>query len=139
MSVRALAEPIASADPPALSPGVLASLGTVAGMGALAASSCCALPVALAGLGATGAVFGGLHLLVELRPFLLGGATLALLIGWGVMFRHRARACAPSGPCAGKRGRWRTATLLGSGSILVGLAAIWEPYIEPVVLRAMRG
>lgn len=108
-------------------------------MGALAASSCCALPIAIAGLGATGAVFSGLHLLVELRPFLLGGAALALLIGWGMMFRHRAPACAASGPCGGKRVGWRTAALLGTGTILVGLAAIWEPYIEPVVLRVMRG
>lgn len=139
MTVRAMAEPAEKTDPTALSPGWLAGLGTLAGIGALAASSCCALPVALAGLGATGAVFSGLNLLTDLRPFLLGGAAVALLLGWGLMVRHRATRCAVGGPCAETQPRWRTAALLGSGTVLVGLALVWEPYVEPLVLRAMRG
>jgi mercuric ion transport protein len=139
MTVCALAEPILGPDPSVVSPGLLAGLGTVAGMGALAASSCCALPVALAGLGATGAVFGGLRLLVDLRPFLLGGAALALLIGWGVLVRNGRPTCPEDGRCGHARTRRRTAALLGSGTILVGLALAWDPYVEPLVLRAMRG
>ena len=118
--------------------GWFAGLGTVAGLGALAASSCCALPVALAGLGATGAVFGGLAMLASVRPFLLGAAALALLAGGALCFRRRAAACALSGPCASTQSSRRTAALLGRGSALVALAIVWEPYLEPMVLRAMR-
>jgi mercuric ion transport protein len=115
-----------------------AGLGTVAGLGALAASSCCALPVALAGLGATGAVFGGLAMLASIRPILLGGAALALLMGWALFFRHRATACDMAEPCARTGPSWHTPGLLGLGTALVGLALAWEPYLEPIVLKAMR-
>ncbi|MCB4806299.1 MULTISPECIES: mercuric transporter MerT family protein [Methylobacterium] len=115
-----------------------AGLGTVAGLGALAASSCCALPMALAGLGATGAVFGGLTMLASIRPLLLGGAALALLVGWALFFRRRATACAMAGPYASTGPSRRTAVLLGMGTALVALALVWEPYLEPAVLRAMR-
>ncbi len=139
MTARAITAPAEKSDPAAFSPGWLAGLGTLAGIGALIASSCCALPVALAGLGATGAVFSGLNVLTDLRPFLLGGAALALLIGWGLMIRPRATNCLADVPCGETQPRWRTAALLGSGTVLVSLALVWEPYIEPLVLRAMRG
>ncbi|MGH1572324.1 mercuric transporter MerT family protein [Methylobacterium oryzae CBMB20] len=123
---------------PAPSGSWLAGLGAVAGLGALAASSCCALPVALAGLGATGAVFGGLAMLASIRPVLLGGAALALLVGWGLFLRRRATACDMAGPCTSTGPSRRTAASLGIGTALVTLALVWEPYLEPVVLRAMQ-
>jgi hypothetical protein len=51
-----------SASPPraeraAPKPGYLAAIGLATGLGALAASSCCVLPLALAGLGAGASVF----------------------------------------------------------------------------------
>ncbi|MBY0250031.1 MAG: mercury transporter MerT [Methylobacterium organophilum] len=107
-------------------------------MGALAASSCCALPVALAGLGAMGAVFGGLAMLASIRPLLLGGAALALLVGWGLFLRHRTKVCAMAGPCTSTGPSRRTAALLGIGTALVALGLVWEPYLEPMVLRAIR-
>lgn len=123
---------------PAPSGGWFAGLGAVAGLGALAASSCCALPVALVGVGASGAVFGGLAMLASIRPILLGGAALALLVGWGLFLRRRATACAMAGPCASPGPPRRTAALLGIGTALVALALVWEPYLEPLVLKAMR-
>lgn len=139
MTVRTVDEATPRRVRSPVSPRWFAGLGTLAGMGAVAASSCCALPVALAGLGATGAVFGGLHLLTDLRPVVLGGAALMLIVGWGLLVRHRDAACAARGPCAGTPPSWRTAALLGAGTMLVGLALVWEPYVEPLVLRAMRG
>ncbi|MEE7492058.1 mercuric transporter MerT family protein [Methylobacterium oryzae] len=123
---------------PAPSGGWFAGLGTVAGLGALAASSCCALPVALASLGATGAAFGGLAMLASIRPLLLSGAALALLVGWWLFFRRRAVVCNTAGPCASPGPSRRTAALLAVGTALVALAIVWEPYLEPMVLRAMR-
>lgn len=112
-------------------------MGTLTGLAALAGSSCCALPVALAGLGATGAVFGGLRLLASARPILLGVATSALLVGWGLFLRPRA-TCAEDGGCASVSWPWRTGIPLGIGTTLCALALVWEPYLEPMILKLMR-
>jgi len=122
---------------PVTSGGWFAGLGAVAGLGALAASSCCALPVALVGVGASGAVFGGLAMLASIRPILLGGAALVLLVGWGLFLRRRATACAMAGPCASSGPPRRAAAVLGIGTALVALALVWEPYLEPLVLKAV--
>jgi len=63
-----------------------------------------------------------LAMLASIRPILLGGAALALLVGWGLFLRRRATVCA----------------LLGIGTALVALALVWEPYLEPMVLKAIR-
>ncbi|MBX9933464.1 MAG: mercury transporter MerT [Methylobacterium sp.] len=115
-----------------------AGLGTLTGLGALVASSCCALPVALTSLGATGAVFGGLAMLSNIRPLLLGGAALALVIGWGLFLHRRATECDMASTCARTGSSWPKAALLGVGTALVDLALMWETYLEPIVLRAMR-
>ena len=65
---------------PAPSTGLLAGTGAIVGIGALVASSCCVLPIALAGLGATGALFSGLAFLAGIRP-LLGFFLLATARG----------------------------------------------------------
>ena len=56
--------------------GWLAGIGATVGFGALAASSCCVLPLALAGLGTGGAVFSGLEVLANWRLFLQGSAAM---------------------------------------------------------------
>jgi mercuric ion transport protein len=127
--------PEATAAP---STGLLAGTGTVVGLGALIASSCCVLPLALAGLGVTGAVFGGLAFLAEIRPLLLGGAAVMLALGWAFFFWRRASVCNVGGACAVPARSARTATLLGIGSFIVGLALVWEPYVEPVLLKFVR-
>src|SRR6267154_158670 len=73
--------------------GWLAGLGAVTGFGALAASSCCVLPLALAGLGASSAVFGGLEILANWRPLLLSVALVVVLAAWLLLFRRRSVAC----------------------------------------------
>jgi hypothetical protein len=45
------------------STGALGGLGTAIGLSTLLASSCCVVPLALAGLGASGALFSGLAFL----------------------------------------------------------------------------
>ncbi|MGU9982486.1 mercury transporter MerT [Phreatobacter sp. HK31-P] len=134
---------LAEADPPAAIPapptGLLAGAGTLVGMTALVSSSCCVVPLALAGLGATGAVFSGLLLLAAIRPYLLGVAALTLLAGWWLYFsRQRLAACNSDGKCAAPVTSWRMISFLMLGSTFVGLATIWEPYIEPILLRLVR-
>lgn len=78
---------------PAPSTSLLAGTGAVVGIGALVASSCYVLPIALAGLGVTGAVFSGLAFLADIRPFLIAGAAAMLAVGWAFFFwRRRGRA-----------------------------------------------
>jgi hypothetical protein len=53
----------------------------VAGLGAAA--------LALAGLGVGSAVFGGLEVLANWRPLLLGGAIVVMLVAWTLLLRGR--------------------------------------------------
>jgi len=135
--------PLAEADQPATMPkppaGLFAGAGAVVGLTALVSSSCCVVPLALAGLGATGAAFSGLLFLAAIRSYLLGAAALALLAGWALcLSRRRPVACNSDGTCAAPATSWRTIGFLTLGSIFVGLATVWEPYIEPMILRSMR-
>jgi mercuric ion transport protein len=116
--------------------GLLAGVGAAVGLGALAGSSCCALPLALAGIGATGATFSGLEALATMRPALLASALAALAIGWVLFFRRRAAsACEPEGACAAPASSTRALTLLGLGTAFIGLAFVWQPYFEPMALK----
>jgi mercuric ion transport protein len=118
--------------------GPLAALGGFAGLGALAASSCCVLPLALAGLGAGSAVFGGLELLGAYQPYLLGGALALLMAAWVAFWRRSKLAgCASEGACA-KPGTPRlTAVILALATLSVGAAAGWG-IVEPILLRAIQ-
>jgi hypothetical protein len=93
-----------SASPPragraAPKPGYLAAIGLATGLGALAASSCCVLPLALAGLGAGASVFTVLEGLAPLRWPLMAASGLALVGAWFV-YARRQRACAADASCA---------------------------------------
>ncbi len=117
--------------------GWLAGIGATVGFGALAASSCCVLPLALAGLGTGGAVFSGLEVLANWRLFLQGSAAMVLLAAWGAFLRRRSVARI-GGSCAA-RTSWRSTRLfLSLGTAFVVLSLIWEPYIEPFLLKFIR-
>jgi mercuric ion transport protein len=118
--------------------GWLAGLGAVTGLGALAASSCCALPLALAGLGAGSAVFGGLEILANWRPLLLGGAMVVVLAAWILHFRRRSVACNVDGSCSVYAASKSARVLLSLGTGFVVLSVAWDPYIEPLLLKLVR-
>jgi mercuric ion transport protein len=69
-------------------------------LGALAASSCCILPLALFGLGVSGAWIGNFTRLASYQPYFIA-ATLGFL-GYGYWLVHRSttRACADGEACA---------------------------------------
>ena len=67
-------------------------------LGALAASSCCILPLVLFSLGVSGAWIGHLTRLAPYQPYILG-ATLACL-GYGCWRVYRATSCAKGEACA---------------------------------------
>jgi mercuric ion transport protein len=69
-------------------------------LGALAASSCCLVPLALFGIGVGGAWIGYLTRLAPYQPYFLGVA--AVCLGLGYLLRHRSRraVCAEGEMCA---------------------------------------
>lgn len=137
-NVDARHQPIAQ-QMPTPSTGALGGLGTAIGLSALLASSCCVVPVALAGLGASGALFSGLAFLAHIRPWLLGGAISALALGWMMFFRRsRSVACESTQACPAPATSRLSLSLLIAGSLIVGLALVWETYLEPILLKLMR-
>ncbi len=120
------------------SSGWIAALGTAAGLGALVSSSCCVLPLALAGLGASTAVFSGLEVLANWRPFLIGGAGLVLLAAWAMFFRGRSAVCRTDSACATAIPSRNIAVLLALGSAFLALAFVWGPCVEPILLKFVR-
>ncbi len=91
--------------------------------------------MALAGLGAGGAAFSGLDFLATWRIYLIAGAALALAIAWVMFFRQRSIAV---GSCACTMPTRRVATLLSIGTAFVALSYVWDPLIEPMLLRFVR-
>lgn len=113
---------------------VFAGLSLVTGVGAAVASSCCALPLALATAGMGGAWLGNFSELVFYRGYVLAAAVSVLVVGWIVAFRRRARACEFDGPCTRpSRGR-ATFGALGLSTALVGFAAASD-WLEPLIVR----
>lgn len=130
--------PNALTAPPEVSTGWVAGFGATLGLGALISSSCCAVPLALAGLGAGGAAFSGLEFLADWRPYLLGAAALVLSTSWIMYFRRRSLSCNVYGSCITSAPTKRTALLLGIGTVFVTLSLVWDSLIEPLVLKLVR-
>ena len=99
-------------------------------------AACCVLPMslALAGLG-----LGGLGWVAGQRTWFTLGALALISVGWVVTWR-RARTCRVDSSCAAPS-RLGIA-LLGVATILVLLALVWQPIVEPwalVLIRSARG
>ena len=95
-------------------------------------AACCVLPMslALAGLG-----LGGLGWFAGQRTWITLAALAVIGVGWFVTWR-RARTCRVDSSCAAPS---RLGIgLLGAATILVLLALIWQPFIEPWALALIR-
>lgn len=103
-------------------------------LGAVLASACCVLPLALVTLGVSGAWIGSLTLLEPYKPYI---AVVALgLIGagfWQVYFKSRPEAaCGPDGYCARPESTIITQAVLWIATVLVLLALTigwWAPFL----------
>lgn len=69
-------------------------------LGALAASSCCILPLALFGLGVSGAWIGNLTRLAPYQPYFIAATVACLCGGYWLVYRSRKIACAEGAACA---------------------------------------
>lgn len=116
----------------ALSSPRLAATGAL--LGALAASSCCILPLVLFSVGITGAWLGNLAALAPWQPLFVAAGTGFLAYGFYlVRGRRRAATCRNDGACSrAAPNRFTTATLWIS-ALLIAAAAVY-PWAAPWLL-----
>jgi mercuric ion transport protein len=69
-------------------------------LGALAASSCCIVPLALFGLGVSGAWISNLTELAPYQPYFIAGTVACLGGGYWLRYRSRKMACVKGEVCA---------------------------------------
>ncbi len=102
-------------------------------LGAVAASSCCIVPVVLFSLGATGAWIGNLTALAPYQPVFVTITAGFLGTGFYMVYRKPQAASADGGPCAHPiRNRIVKAALWSS--VALTAAALAFPYAAPVIL-----
>lgn len=88
-------------DAPRITPaGPEGWLSTGGLLGAILASSCCIVPLALAVLGISGAWIGSLTALAPYKPYFIGAAVLFLAGGFWQAYGRRRTACAVGSSCA---------------------------------------
>jgi mercuric ion transport protein len=92
-----LARPEAPRMAMRLTPKLLTAGGVV---GALAASSCCIVPLVLFGLGVSGAWIGNLTQLAPYQPYFIAATAACLGGGYWLLYRSRKIACADEEICA---------------------------------------
>ena len=69
-------------------------------LGALAASSCCIVPLALFGLGVSGAWIGNLTQLAPYQPYFIAATVACLGAGYWLRYRSRKIICVDDDVCA---------------------------------------
>ncbi len=104
-------------------------------LGALAASSCCILPLILFGLGVSGAWIGNLTRLAPYQPCFIT-ATLGFLgAGYWLVRRDSQRQCTQGEVCARPLSNRLVKTAFVVATVLV-LAALGFDFIAPLILNS---
>ncbi len=107
------------------------------GLGALAMSSCCVVPVALFSLGVTSVWIGNLSALYPYRWIFFALTAGFLAAGFYMVYRKpRASACAPDTSCATPLADRITKVVLWSSTVLALVALafpLWFPYVAPAL------
>jgi mercuric ion transport protein len=102
-------------------------------LGALAASSCCILPLVLFGLGVSGAWIGNFTQLAPYQPYFIAATIGFLGYGYWLVYRSSQLACVDGEACA----RALPNRLVKSGLILATLlvvAALAIDFLAPLFL-----
>ena len=102
-------------------------------LGAIAASSCCVLPLALFGLGVSGVWIGNLAALAPYQPIIVVITAGFLGYGYYLVFWKPKRACADGAACARPLPTKTVKVALWSATVLVA-AAVAFPYVSPALL-----
>jgi len=104
-------------------------------LGALAASSCCILPLALFGLGVSGAWIGNFTRLAPYQPWFIAATMAFLGYGYWLVYRSSRQACADGEACARPLPNRIVKTGLILATILV-LAALGLDFVAPILFNS---
>ena len=110
--------------------GLLAAGGVI---GALAASSCCIVPLVLFGLGVSGAWIANLTRLAPYQPYFIAATVGCLAGGYGLLYRARKVTCTDGQVCA----RPLSNRIVTSGLILATvlvIGALAFDVVAPLIL-----
>jgi mercuric ion transport protein len=104
-------------------------------LGALAASSCCILPLLLFGLGVSGAWIGNFTQLAPYQPWFIAATISFLACGYWLVHRSRRLACADDAACARPLPNRLVKAGLIVATILVA-AALGVDLLAPLILNS---
>jgi mercuric ion transport protein len=104
-------------------------------LGALAASSCCIVPLVLFAFGIGGAWIGNLTSLGPYQPILIGATLPLLAAGYYLVYRKPRAACAEGEACARPLPRRSVKLALWAATVLVA-SAMALPYLVRALLGA---
>jgi mercuric ion transport protein len=104
-------------------------------LGALAASSCCILPVVLFSLGISGAWIGNFTQLAPYQPYFLAATAVFLGTGYWLVRRASKRACIEGEACARPLPNRLIKIVLVVATALVG-AALGFDFLAPLLFNA---
>jgi len=104
-------------------------------LGAIAASSCCILPLLFVSVGLTGTWIGGLSALAPFKPLVVTATLGVLGYGYYLVYWKTEEACAPDQACARPISTRIVKFLIWVATIVVLLAASFD-YIAPLLLKA---
>ena len=102
-------------------------------LGALAASSCCILPLALFGLGVGGAWIANFTRLAPYQPCFIAATIAFVGYGYWLVYRSSARACAADEACARRLPNKLVKAGLIAATILVVIALGFD-FLGPLLL-----
>ncbi|RWN03577.1 MAG: mercury transporter MerT [Mesorhizobium sp.] len=104
-------------------------------LGALAASSCCIVPLVLFSLGIGGAWIGNLTALAPYKPFFVTATAGILGYGFYLVYWKPRQACADEAACARPIPSRLVQFALWIATVLVSTAFAFD-YVAPLLLRA---
>lgn len=113
--------------------GGLFAVGGV--LGALAASSCCVLPLVLFSVGVSGAWIGNLTALAAYQWVFVVVTLACLVAGFYLVYRKPQVACADGEPCTRPLSGRLVRIALWMATALVALAIAF-PFVAPILLDA---
>jgi len=110
----------------------LVSLGGI--LGAIAASSCCVLPVVLFALGISGAWISNLTALAPYQPYFVVVTLTCLVSGFVMVYGKPKAACLPGSSCAKPASDRSVKLSLWTATVII-VAALAFPYVAPLFIE----
>ena len=109
----------------------LAAVGGI--LGALAASSCCILPLVFFGIGISGAWIGNFTQLAPYQPYFIGATLACVGTGYWLVYRSSKLACADDAACARPLPNKLVKAALAAATVIVLMALVFD-FLAPYLL-----